>query len=149
MSTTDPREMLRRHERVMAMLFVAFAASVVVLGAIGLSVDVWWPERERLAEEESRSLAVVLFSLGVLHVFISALIRVFAPARLEKPRDPLRVAQVSRAVAILACVLCETPALFGLVYMLLGGGVKPAAFFMSFALTCIAAHYATRIRPAA
>jgi hypothetical protein len=85
----------------------------------------------------------------VLHVFISALIRLLAPMRLQKPHDPLRVADLARAVAILACVLCETPALFGLVYVFLGGDLKPAAFFMSFSLTCIAAHYATRIRPTA
>ena len=133
----------------MAVLFIAFAASVILMGALTVSVQAWWPGRQRLADDEDHSLAVVLFSLGVLHVFISALIRVFAPARLEQPHDPLRVAAMARAVAIFACVLCETPALFGLVYVLLGGAIKPTAFFMSFSLTCIAAHYAARIRPVA
>jgi hypothetical protein len=139
--------MLRRHERLMAVLFVAFATSVIFLGLLALSVDAWWSERKRLAGDEGHSLAVVLFSLGVLHVLLSAAIRMFAPTRLAKQAGPLSVARMARAVAILALVLCETPALFGLVYVMLGGDIRPAAFLFSFALTCMAAHYVTRLRP--
>jgi hypothetical protein len=139
--------MLRRHERIMAVLFVAFAASVIVMGLLALSVDAWWSERKRLAEDADHSLAVVLFSLGVLHILLSVVIRMFAPTRLPKQADLPSVANMARAVAILALVLCETPALFGLVYVMVGGDIRPAAFLFSFALTCMAAHHVMRLRP--
>ena len=143
----NQQEMLRQHERLMLVLFVAFAASVILLGSLALTVDGWWPERTRLTTGVDHPLAVVMFSLGFLNVLISALIRVFAPTRLRKDADTQSVANLARGLAILSLVLCETPALFGLAYVLLGGDVRPAAFLFSFALTCMAAHYAMRIRP--
>lgn len=147
MSAPDRQEMLRQHERLMLVLFAAFAASVFVMGALALTADYWWPERTRLEAEMNRLLAVVMFSLGFLNALLSMLIRVFAPTRLRKDADTQSVANLSRGLAILALALCETPALFGLAYVLFGGDILPAAFLFSFSLTCIAAHYAARIRP--
>jgi F0F1-type ATP synthase membrane subunit c/vacuolar-type H+-ATPase subunit K len=139
--------MLRRHERLMLVLFAAFTASVVFLGLLALTADQWWPERPRLEAEMNRSLAVILFSLGFLNVLLSMFIRVFAPTRLRKDADVQSLANLSRGLMILAFALCETPALFGLAYVLLGGDILPAAFLFSFSATSIAAHYAARIRP--
>jgi hypothetical protein len=139
--------MLRRHERLMLVLFAAFTASVVFLGLLALTADQWWPEQPRLEAEMNRSLAVILFSLGFLNVLLSMFIRVFAPTRLRKDADVQSLANLSRGLMILAFALCETPALFGLAYVLLGGDILPAAFLFSFSATSIAAHYAARIRP--
>ena len=146
-NTPDPQEMIRGHERLMLVLFAAFAASVVFLGLFALTADQWWPVRPRLEAEMNRPLAVILFSLGFLNVLISMFIRVFAPTRLRKDADRQSVANLSRGLMILAFALCETPALFGLAYVLLGGDILPAAFLFSFSATSIAAHYAARIRP--
>lgn len=131
----------------MLMLFAGFAASVAGMGAVALTVDAWWPDRTRLAADMDHPLAVVVFSLGFLNVLLSALIHVFAPTRLRKDADVQSLANLSRGLMILAFALCETPALFGLAYALLGGDLRPAAFLFSFSLTSIAAHYAARIRP--
>lgn len=131
----------------MLLWFAAFAASVVVLGLLGLTADSWWPARTRLAADMDHSLAVVLFSLGFLNVLLSAIIRMFAPTRLRTDADTQSVANLARGLAILSLVLCETPALFGLAYVLFGGDIQPAAFLFSFSLTCMAAHYVARIRP--
>ena len=139
--------MLRQHERLMLVLFGAFAASVIFLSLLALTADSWWPERTRLVADMDHSLAVVMFSLGFLNVILSAIIRMFAPTRLRKGADTQSVANLSRGLAILALALCETPALFGLAYVLFGGDILPAAFLFSFSLTCMAAHYVARIRP--
>jgi len=131
----------------MLVLFAAFTASVVFLGLLALTADQWWPEQPRLEAEMNRSLAVILFSLGFLNVLLSMFIRVFAPTRLRKDADVQSLANLSRGLMILAFALCETPALFGLAYVLLGGDILPAAFLFSFSATSIAAHYAARIRP--
>lgn len=146
-SAPDPQATLRQHERLMLVLFTAFAASVFVMSALALTADHWWPERTRLEAEMNRLLAVVMFSLGFLNALLSMLIRVFAPTRLRKDADVQSLANLSRGLMILAFALCETPALFGLAYALLGGDLRPAAFLFSFSLTSIAAHYAARIRP--
>jgi hypothetical protein len=147
MSAPDPQEMLRRHERLALVLFTAFTASVVFMGLLALTADQWWPDRPRLEAEMNRPLAVILFSLGFLNVLISMLIRVFAPTRLRKDADRQSVANLARGLVILSFALCETPALFGLAYVLFGGDILPAAFLFSFSATSLAAHYAARIRP--
>lgn len=131
----------------MFMLFIAFAASVILVGLLALTIDTWQPWPRRPAEDADHSLAVVLFSLGVLHVALSAVIRMFAPTRLPKRPDPQSVANLARAVQVLTLALCEAPALFGLVYVILGGDIRPTAFLFSFALTCMAAHHVMRLRP--
>lgn len=147
MSAPDQHEMLRRHERLMLVLFWGFAASVIFMGLLALTADTWWPERTWLAADLDHSLAVVLFSLGFLNVILSAIIRMFAPTRLRKGADTQSMANKARGLAILSLVLCETPALFGLAYVLFGGDIRPAAFLFSFALTCMAAHHVMRLRP--
>lgn len=143
----DQQKMLQQHERLMLLWFAAFATSVIVFGLLALTADSWWPERTRLAADMDHSLAVVLFSLGFLNVLLSAIIRMFAPTRLRKNADTQSVANLARGLAILSLVLCETPAFFGLAYVLFGGDIQPAAFLFSFSLTCMAGHYVARIRP--
>ena len=78
---------------------------------------------------------------------MSAAIRMLLPMLLHGKTDPARMANAATGCTILALVLCETPALFGLIYVLAGGNTPPAAFFTVFALTCMTGHYAARIRP--
>jgi hypothetical protein len=96
---------------------------------------------------KDRALVGIVFFLGILHVLISAVVRIFAAARAARAADRNGLARIALSVAIIAFALCETPALFGLVYVLLGGETFPATFFFTFSLTAIAAHHVARIRP--
>ncbi len=129
------------------MFFVAFGAAAVLTALLTLTVDTWWPHRPRLALKEDRFLASTLFALGAFNIFVSAAIRVFLPTLLRSKTGPAGVASAATGCMILSLALCETPVVFGLIYVLAGGDTHPAALFAAFALTCMAGHYMARIRP--
>jgi hypothetical protein len=137
---------LRRHERVMLVLFAAFAVSVVAMSVLALNWDAWHLVRQPMEPGESRPLAGMLFLVGIFHVVMSFVLRAVVPKKLLQSQEVQRVAKLSLTVAIVALALCETSAVFGLLYVIKGGDSTLSAFFMSFALTAMVAHYAMRIR---
>jgi len=139
--------MLRRHERTTRMIFAAFGVAAVLTGLLTLTVDAWWPQRQRLALKDDRFLAGTLFAFDAFNILVSAAIRLFLPMFLRGKTDPASVASAATGCTILSLALCETPVVFGLIYVLAGGDTQPAAFFTGFALTCMAGHYVARIRP--
>ena len=146
-SAPDPVDMLRRHERRTRIVFVAFSAATVLIALLALTVDVWWPHRQRLELKDDRFLAGTLFAFGAFNVLVSAAIRVCLPMFLRGKTDPAGMAGAASGCMILSLALCETPAVFGFVHVLAGGETRPAALFAAFALTCMAGHYVARIRP--
>jgi hypothetical protein len=129
------------------MTFAAFGAAAVLAGILTLTVDVWWPQRQRLALKDDRFLAGTLFAFGAFNVLVSTAIRVLLPMFLRGKIDTASLASAATGCTILSLALCETPVLFGLIYILAGGDTQPATFFTGFALTCMAGHYVARIRP--
>ena len=129
------------------MFFVAFGAAAVLTALLTLTVDAWWPHRPRLALKEDRFIAGTLFAFGAFNILVSAMIRAFLPTLLRSKTGPAGLASAATGCMILSLSLCETPVVFGLIYVLAGGDTRPAAFFTAFALTCMAGHYMARIRP--
>ncbi|MCX6910939.1 MAG: hypothetical protein NTY01_23255 [Verrucomicrobia bacterium] len=147
MSASDPLEMLRRHERTTRMIFAAFGVAAVLTGLVTLTVDAWWPQRQRLALKDDRFLAGTLFAFGAFNILVSAAVRLLLPMFLRGRTDMAGLASAAMGCTVLSLALCETPVLFGLIYVLAGGDTQPAAFFTGFALTCMVGHYVARIRP--
>lgn len=129
------------------MIFAAFSAAAVLMALLALTVDVWWSHRSRLALTDDRFLAGTLFAFGAFNVLVSAAIRVCLPMFLCGKTDRAGVVNAATACTILSLVLCETPVLFGMIYVLAGGDTQPAALFSAFALTCMLGHYLARMRP--
>lgn len=130
----------------MRWVFGAFAASVLVMWGAALVVDAHRPSPQPTTAGSDRMLTVILFSLGVLHVLLSAGIRLLARRLWAKSATPAAAASMAFSTAVIVLALCEAPTLFGLVWVLLGGGAWLATFFFSFSLTAMAAHYVTRLR---
>lgn len=120
--------------------------SVLVMWVVALAVDAGCPTEPRAEAGGDRMLMVIIFSLGVLHVLLSAGIRLFARKLWVKAASRAAAAQIAVSTAVIALALCEAPTLFGLVWVLLGGSALPATFFFSFSLTAMAAHYVVRLR---
>lgn len=129
------------------MIFAAFGVTAVLAGLLALTVDAWWPQRQRLALKDDRFLAGTLFTFGAFNVLVSAAIRVLLPMFLRGKTDFAALASAATGCTVLSLALCETPVVFGLIYVLAGGDTQPAVFFTGFALTCMAGHYVARIRP--
>jgi len=127
-------------------VFVAFAMSVLLMWLAALAVDANRPPPQATAAGGDRMLAAILFSLGVLHVLLSAGIRISARRRWAMAPTPAAAARLALSTAVIALVLCEAPTLFGLVWVLRGGSAPLATFFFSFSLTAMAAHYVMRLR---
>lgn len=136
----------RQHQRLMRWVFAAFAMSVLVMWVVALAVDADRPPQQRTEAGGDRMLAVIIFSLGVLHVLLSAGIRLFARKLWAKAPTPAAAGRIAFSTAVIALALCEAPTFFGLVWVLLGGSALPATFFFSFSLTAMAAHYVVRLR---
>jgi hypothetical protein len=126
---------------------MAFSAAAALLALVTLTVDAWWPHRQRMALTDDRFLAGSLFAFGAFNVLVSAAIRVCLPMLLRDKADPAGLAGAASGCTVLSLALCVTPAVFGLIYLLAGGDLRPAALFAVFALTCMAGHYVARIRP--
>ena len=136
----------RRHQRLMHWLFVVFALSVLVMWVLTLVVDGSRPPQPRGETGRDRGMLVIVFTLGVLHVLLSAGIRMFARKPWATAATPASAANIAVSTAVITLALCEAPTLFGLVFVLLGGDALPASFFFSFSLTAMAAHYVVRLR---
>ncbi|MCX6898415.1 MAG: hypothetical protein NT105_06915 [Verrucomicrobia bacterium] len=147
MSAPNPQEMLSRHERTTRMIFATLGVAAVLTGLLTLTVDAWWPQRQRLALKDDRFLAGTLFAFGAFNILVSAAVRLFLPMFLRAKTDMAGVASAATGCTVLSLALCETPVLFGLIYIVAGGDTQPAAFFIGFALTCMVGHYVARIRP--
>ena len=146
-NTPDLPILLRRHEWRTRILFAAFGAAVGLVALMALTVDMWLSHRSRMALADDRFMAGSLFAFGAFNVLVSAAIRVCLPMFLRGKIDRAGLANASMACTILAGILCATPAVFGLIYVLAGGDTPPAAFFGAFALTCLLGHYVGRVRP--
>ncbi|MBI5394228.1 MAG: hypothetical protein HZA91_02930 [Verrucomicrobia bacterium] len=136
----------RRHQRAMRWVFVAFAMSVIVMWIAALVVDASASQRRGIEAGRDREMMAIIFGLGVLHVLLSAGVRMFAQKQWAKAAGRAAAANIAVSTTVIALALCEAPTLFGFVFVLLGGDLLPANFFFTFSLTAMAAHYVARLR---